>query len=342
MLPFFYITNYSTMQQKNLLLQFIAFAVLVLLSATSAKASDWTTITNGSVWYDNNGDTIQAHAPGFLRYNNRWYMVGEDRSGWWNPDVNMYSSADLVNWRFEGKVVRNGVTVAALGKSRFIERAKIMRNPHTGKFIIWCHWEGEGYRASEAACFSADSICGPYKLEWSGRPMGVKSRDCNVFVDNDGSAYFVSTTEENTNIGIFKLSDDYTKVVSHYSVMEDLRREAPVIVNKDGLYYMLSSACTGWAPNQCKLSTSKSLNQGWTPLVNIGDDKAFRTQAAAVLEIKGTKQTTYLYVGDRWLERSLPSSPIIIFPISFDNGECQFEYCDSFDINFTTGEVRRH
>lgn len=94
--------------------------------------------------------------------------------------------------------------------------------------------------------------------------------------------------------------------------MKDLRREAPVIVNKDGLYYMLSSACTGWAPNQCKLSTSKKLDKGWSQLENIGDDKAFRTQAAAVLEIKGTKQTTYLYVGDRWLERELPASRIII------------------------------
>ncbi|MBD9229626.1 MAG: hypothetical protein EGQ31_03165 [Prevotella sp.] len=322
-------------QLFSLILCFLSFS-------TFALADEWTTIKNGEVWYDTNGDTIQAHAPGFLRYGDRWYMVGEDRGDSWNPDVNMYSSTDLVNWRFEAKVVKNGVTVPELGKTRFIERAKIMRNPKTGKFIIWCHWEGPRYAASEAACFSADSICGPYKLEWSGRPLGVKSRDCNVFVDNNGKAYFVSTTTENTNIGIFQLSDDYTKVVSHKCVMKDLRREAPVIVNKDGLYYMLSSACTGWAPNQCKLSTSKKLGKGWSQLENIGDDKAFRTQAAAVLEIKGTKQTTYLYVGDRWLERELPASRIIIFPISFKDGKCEFEYCDKFDINFTTGEVRKY
>lgn len=317
--------------------------ILLFLSVSSfAIADEWTTIKNGDVWYDDRGDTIQAHAPGFLHYNGRWYMVGEDRGNWWNPDVNMYSSADLVNWHFEGKVVENGVTVPELGKTRFIERAKIMRNPKTGKFVIWCHWEGPRYAASEAACFSADNITGPYKLEWSGRPLGVKSRDCNVFIDNNGKAYFVSTTTENTNIGIFQLSDDYTKVVSHKCVMKDLRREAPVIVNKDGLYYMLSSACTGWAPNQCKLSTSKKLGKGWTPLENIGDNKAFRTQAAAVIEIKGTKQTTYLYVGDRWLERDLPASRIIIFPISFKDGKCEFEYCDKFDINFTTGEVRKY
>ena len=316
-----------------------SFAQEIIVSQPNDDGS-WTTICNGDVWYDDRGDTVQAHAPGFLRYGDRWYMVGEDRSQSWNPDVNMYSSADLVHWHFEGKVVENGVTVPELGKSRFIERAKLLQSPTTGKFVILCHWEGEGYRASEAACFSADSICGPYRLEWSGRPLGVKSRDCNVFVDKDGEAYFVSTTEENTNIGIFRLSDDYTSIDSHSSVMEGLRREAPVIVNVDNLYYMLSSACTGWAPNQCKLSVSNDLSKGWTPLENIGDDKAFRTQAAAVLEIKGTKQTTYLYIGDRWMDPDLPSSKIIIVPISFSNGKCVFEYRERFDINFTTGEIR--
>ena len=75
--------------------------ILCLLSfSTFALADEWTTIKNGEVWYDTNGDTIQAHAPGFLRYGDRWYMVGEDRGDSWNPDVNMYSSTDLVNWRF--------------------------------------------------------------------------------------------------------------------------------------------------------------------------------------------------------------------------------------------------
>ena len=215
------------------------------MATTNCLADGWTTIRNGSVWLDTNGDTVQAHAPGFLHYGGRWYMIGEDRSDSWHPDVNMYSSDDLVHWRFETKIIRNGVTVPELGTRRFIERAKLMHNPRTGKFVVWCHWEGPRYAASEAACFSADSICGPYRLEWSGRPLGVKSRDCNVFVDNDGEAYFVSTTEENTNIGLFRLADDYLSAESHVCLMPGLRREAPVIVRHDNLYYMLSSACTG-------------------------------------------------------------------------------------------------
>ena len=170
--------------------------------------------------------------------------------------------------------------------------------------------------------------------------MGIKSRDCNVFQDNDGTAYFISTTTENTDLGLFRLSSDYLSVKKHSRLMEGQRREAPVIVRVDGLYYMLSSACTGWAPNQCKLSVTKNLRKGWTPLENIGDNRAFGTQAAAILKVEGTKQTTYLYVGDRWMDPDLPRTKTIIFPVSFKDGQCVFEYRDSFKINFETGEVQ--
>ena len=63
--------------------------------------------------------------------------------------------------------------------------------------VSYADYEAGNYGASEAACFECDSVNGAYKYVWSGRPMGVKSRDCNVFQDNDGTAYFISTTEEN-------------------------------------------------------------------------------------------------------------------------------------------------
>ena len=323
------------MMKQRLILIMASFAC-----AMTMMADGWTTITNGQLWYDTDGNVVQAHAPGFLKEGNTWYMVGEDRANSWNPDVNLYASEDLQHWRFMGKIIENGVTTPELGKTRFIERAKILRNKKTGKYVVWCHWEGDNYAASEAACFVADQITGPYRLQWSGRPLGVKSRDCNVFVDNDGTAYFISTTTENTDLGLFRLSSDYLSVKKHTRLMEGQRREAPAIVRVDGLYYMLSSACTGWAPNQCKLSVTKNLRKGWTPLENIGDNRAFGTQAAAILKVEGTKQTTYLYVGDRWMDPDLPRTKTIIFPVSFKDGQCVFEYRDSFKINFETGEVQ--
>ena len=206
--------------------------------------------------------------------------------------------------------------------------------------MVWCHYEAGNYGASEAACFECDSVNGAYKYVWSGRPMGVKSRDCNVFQDNDGTAYFISTTEENQHLGLFRLSDDYHSAVEHTQLFAWQRREAPAIVRLDNTYFMFSSACSGWDPNQCKLSYSNNLKTGWSGLSNIGNNIAYDTQAAAILKIEGTNATTYLYVGDRWQDPGLPESKTIIFPISFNGNTCNFKYHERFDINFVTGEWR--
>ena len=301
---------------------------------------EWVTITNGCLWLTPGGDTVQAHAPGFLQQGGVWYMVGEDRGHEYRPDVNLYRSTDLQHWTFVKKIIENGVTSPDLGKSRMIERAKILYNAKTKRYVVWCHWEASNYGASEAACFSSDRIDGDYRLEWSGRPAGIKSRDCNVFVDNGGEAYFISTTEENQHLGLFRLSDDYLSVAAHTQLFPGQRREAPAIVRLGSRYFMFSSACTGWAPNPCKLSWSDDLQQGWSSLEPIGDDKAYRTQPAAILEVRGTRATTYLYVGDRWKDPTLAETKTIIFPVTFTDTSCDFTYRDSFQINFRTGEWR--
>ena len=333
------------MKKMRLLLTGIIAVVTMNMTAQTKSqktTSEWVTIQNGQLWRTTTGDVVQAHAPGFLRVNDIWYMCGEDRSRQWNPDVNLYSSADLKTWTFEKKIIQNGVTTSELGRTRMIERPKLLYNAKTGKYLVWCHYESRNYGASEAACFESDSVNGIYKYVWSGRPLGVKSRDCNVFQDSNGTAYFISTTEENQHLGLFRLSDDYHEAVEHTQLFSFQRREAPAIIKlPDGRYFMFNSACSGWEPNQCKWSTTMDLKDGWTRLANVGNSIAYDTQAAAILEIKGTKTTTYLYVGDRWQDPGLAESKTIIFPVTFQNDSTpHLEYRERFDINFTTGEWR--
>lgn len=318
---------------------FIALLFSVATSPLLAQRG-WTTITNGNLWLTPNGDTVQAHAPGFLYEGGRWWMVGEDRAGGRLPDVNLYSSIDLQHWQFEHKIITLPPPASQGGPLRMIERAKLLRCPTTGEYVVWCHWEAPNYSASESACFHAPAIRGPYTCAFSGRPLGIKARDCNVFVDHDGSAYFIATTNENRDLGLFRLSDDYLSVVSHVPLLQGERREAPAIVHVGDTYYMLSSACTGWAPNQCKLTTSHSLTEGWTPLRDVGDKSCYRTQAAAILTIKGTRRTTYLYVGDRWKDPTLAESKTIIFPLTLSGDTCHIHPLDSFQINLRTGRWR--
>ena len=329
--------NFSSVEQIRQATLDLTDALPVYLAT---RPSEWVTIKNGNLWKTDLGATVQAHAPGFVRVGDIWYMCGEDRSNSWNPDVNLYSSVDLVHWRFENKIIRNGVTSPLLGSSRFIERPKLLYNAKTGKYVVWCHWEQSNYGASEAACFECDSVNGNYKLVWSGRPLNVKSRDCNVFQNDNGKAYFISTTNENTDLGLFELSDDYLSIKSHTALFTGWRREAPAIVKVNGRFFMFNSACSGWDPNQCKMANTLNLKTNWSTLNNVGNSNAYDTQAAAFLTIKGTKATTYLYVGDRWQDPDLPNTKTIIFPIEFNGKSCTFRYHERFDINFVTGEWR--
>lgn len=315
-------------------------AVVLLIAATDILAKtkkDFVIITNGITWIDNHGRPVQAHGGNILKFRKRWYLIGEDRSSSWNPDVNLYSTNDFQRWRFEGKIIENGKTHPELGKSRMIERPKLMYNKWTKKFVIWCHWEAKNYGASEAAVFESDHITGPYRTVWTGRPMNTKSRDCNIFIDHDGTAYFISTTDENTNLGLFRLSNDYLQAVSKTILCEGQSREAPAIVNIDSTYYMISSACTGWNPNQAKLTTSNSLTTGWTPLENIADHITYDTQASSILTIKGRKGTVYIYVGDRWMDPDLPNSKIIMLPIEFADGKMRLRYHKKWRLNLRQG-----
>lgn len=322
--------------------QIVITAVLLFASglAMQGQEENWTTIRNGIEWTDTEGYIVQAHGGNFLEHGGRWYLIGEDRSRSWNPDVNLYSTSDFQTWKFEGKIIKNFVTHEELGRSRMIERPKLMYNAKTGKFVVWCHWEARDYSASEAAVFESDSVGGPYECVWAGRPCDTKSRDCNIFVDNDGQAYFISTTDENTNLGLFRLSDDYHSAMSKAVLFEGERREAPAVVHIGDTYYMISSACTGWDPNQAKIATSGSIDAGWSALENIGDRIAFDTQASSILTIKGTEGTAYIYVGDRWMDPDLPRSKIIMLPISFEDGKMVLRYYDSWQIDLRRGVVR--
>ncbi len=318
----------------------LLFCFLFSTCVLHLHASDWTTIRNGQAWTDTKGNIVQAHGAGFINVDGTWYMIGEDRSNTWRPDVNMYSSTDLQHWTFERKIIKNGVTTKELGDSRMIERPKILYCKKTQKFVVWCHYESSNYGASEVGVFECDKINGDYKYVWSGRPLGVKSRDCNVFVDNDGTAYFISTIEENQHLGLFKLSDDYRSVVNYTELFKWQSREAPAIVRHGDTYFMLFSACSGWDPNQQSYSWSKKLTSGWSERKNIGNNIAYDTQAAAILTINGTKGTTYLYVGDRWQDPDLYYSKTIIFPISFSGTNVKFDYMPSFELNQKLGQAR--
>ena len=85
-------------------------------------------------------------------------------------------------------------------------------------------------------------------------PGGQMSRDMTVYVDDDGKAYHIYSAEENLTLNLAELTDDYLDYTGRYvRIAPGGQNEAPTIFKRDGVYWMITSGCTGWAPNEARM-----------------------------------------------------------------------------------------
>ena len=159
------------------------------------------------------------------------------------------------------------------------------------------------------------------------------------YQDDDGTAYFISSSNENADTHVYRLSDDFLSaesLVARLFVGEF--REAPVLFKRKGRYYIFNSYCSGWDPNQCKYSTSMAIDGEWEPLCDCADDTTFHTQPAFLLQVTGTDGELFLYMGDRWSGSEYFSSSYVMLPLEFSGEtEMNFSYVDEFSVDVQAG-----
>lgn len=297
---------------------------------------------NGEVWKDVTGQEIHAHGGYIIFHEGMYYWYGEDRRE--NFYVSCYRSKDLANWEFcnhilttesemSGYRVRTKLQlVTDEGKKVNIERPKVLYNKKTKKFVMWAHFEnGQDYHDASIAIATCDTPAGDFVYHGSFRPYGYMSRDCTLFLDDDDTAYFISAARDNGDLHVYRLSSDYMNVESLVSKLwQGEFREAPAVVKADDEYVMLSSFCTGWAPNQGKYATAKEMSGRWTDLVEIADETTFESQPAFILPYKGE----YLYFGDRWGGDgdAYFNSSYVVYPLIKRNGVWQLIKAERFHV----------
>ena len=70
---------------------------------------------------------------------------------------------------------------------------------------------------------------------------GQMSRDMTLYVDADGRAYHIYSSEENLTLQIACLTDDYTDYTGRYvRVAPAGHNEAPALFRHKGKYYMIT------------------------------------------------------------------------------------------------------
>lgn len=292
----------------------------------------------GRIWLDTEGNPIQAHGGGIL-YDERsesYYWYGEYKDG---PTyhahkrgparvdvigVGCYSSKDLYTWKNEGIVLaaEENDETHDLHKFNVLERPKVLHNENTGKYVMWMHIDDGNYTKARVGVAVSDYPNGPFEYLYSKNPHGFDSRDMTVFRDDDGVAYLIYSSVDNSELHISPLTKDYLDVTNVVRpILIGQRREAPALFKHQGTYYMITSGCTGWAPNEAMAHASESIMGPWETMGNpcLGGNTIFRettffSQSTFVLPLKGLPDY-YIFMADRWNPADLRDSRYVWLPL---------------------------
>ncbi len=269
--------------------------VLTIINSTNKVV-----IVNGNQWVDTDDNPIHAHSGGVIKVDDTYYWFGEYRKADWNFNaVRMYKSKDLKNWEFANNVLTEASHPDLY--CRLIERPKIIYNEQTRKYVMWMHWEnGEHYGEARTAVAYCDTVDGDYEYLGSFRPLGHMSRDCTLFKDDDGTAYFISAAKENYDLNIYRLTDDYLAIDKLVHIIAGQHREAPAVFKANGYYFLVTSVCSGWNPSQGAYAYTTDLESDhWSPLHNLDSNTTYESQGTFILPLEGTCTTSYLFMADR-------------------------------------------
>ncbi len=143
---------------------------------------------------------------------------------------------------------------------------------------------------------------------------GQDSRDMTLFLDDDGKAYHVYSSEYNSTLHISELTPDFLAYSGRWwRVAEKDWTEGAALCRHGGWYYLLGSGCTGWDPNAARAYRSRSLAGPWERLGNpcvgvnpdngLGAEKTFGGQSTFILR---TADGRHVALFDLWR----PDNPV--------------------------------
>jgi hypothetical protein len=155
---------------------------------------------------------------------------------------------------------------------------------------------------------------------------GQMARDMTLFVDKDGKAYHIHSSEENMTLHFAELTDDYLGFTGRYvRVLPGESNEAPALFFAKGRYFMFTSGTTGWKPNAARLAVARKLLGEWKSIGNpcrgTEDENkiTFGSQSTQILQVHG-KKNEFIYMGDRWIPDNLADSRHIWLPVEWEKG----------------------
>ncbi|KAK2762154.1 hypothetical protein FQN54_001162 [Arachnomyces sp. PD_36] len=318
-----------------------------LLLAAGAQAKY---IVPGARWLDTDGNLVNAHAGGILTdpetgkfwWFGEYKVEGQEEGG----GVSVYSSDDLATWESHGIALEPIEGHPYISPEHIIQRPKVVFSEETNQYHMWWHADNSTYGWLLQGLATSDNVAGPYTFENAAAPLGNWSQDFGVFTDyKDGKTYSLYSNGDDKNgrdVYITSFNEDITELDEVVHRFDKFDLEAPTIIQTENSYYALMSHKTGYRPNNVVAFRADSLSGPWSQpfMVAPHNTRTFNSQSGFSLKIEGTKQTTYLYLGDQWDMNSLWESRYIWLPMEVDDRKKSLElvWHDVYDLDVETGE----
>lgn len=319
-----------------------------------AEAASNTTIYNDTFWKDTSGNNIYSQGGGVFKFGDTYYWYGVHYNGAdtyaANPtkkvddtsfkSITCYSSKDLVNWKFENDVLT--ANTKNFGWTYWVGRMGVAYCPNSKKYVLVTQYNDSILFAS------CDTPTGNFKVEnvqdQITNVLKQGTGDQTVFVDDDGQAYIVCSNKGGRGHQyISKLREsDFLYAEPAVEVAKGSGREGNCLFKYKGKYYFCASDLHGWNASHSYYMVADNIYgpyTSWKVMEGTDEDFSHVTQTGFFYTVKGTKQETVLFCGDRWSDfagNGIGYNQWV--PLTVNGNDVKFNSLSEWSLDAQTGE----
>lgn len=341
--------------------------VLFISCKQAVSEKDFQRIRNDIFWDTQDGEPIFSQGGGIFKFVDPdtgvgkyyWYGARYNEAALYRNDpsitqktdsflsVTCYTSADLVHWKFEGDVLTRAELDKNYDGTRWVGRLGVAYVKEINKYALFVQHD-----SGVLICLS-DKPAGEFA--WHRR-MNMESMigtpntgDQTVFTDEDtGISYLVYSYGRGRNriyLSEIGVKDGNVDLLDCTQVFHGEGREGNCMFKYNNKYYMFASNLYGWDSSFAYYLVADDIRGPYSPtnkmLITPGcmDDYAHVTQTGFFVNVKGNKQETVIFCGDRWADFAGNGLGYNQWcPLSFNGETPYFNSLSSWNLNAVTGE----
>jgi hypothetical protein len=367
------------MTTKTCLLTFVCFLLIHLSSPANSqqqRTSSQTTLStvedggtnikNDRFWNTTDGSPIYSQGGGVFTFKDP--NIGEEKYYWYGvhykeaeiyrnspnktlprasfESVTCYTSTDLVNWTSEGEALSKAEALPD-GRWNWIGRLGVAHLKEINQYAMFVQ------HGNQVLIAVSTHPAGPFKwdqkISMLDRIGTSNTGDQTVFTDGDtGISYLVYSYGRGRNkiyISEIGIKNGKVELLDCTKIFDGAGREGNCMFKYKDKYYMAASNLYGWDASLAYYLVADDIRGPYTPKNNMlvmdgsGSDYAHITQTGFFITLKGSKQETVVYCGDRWANfagNGLGYNQWV--PLSFNGDVPYFNSLNSWKLDSETGE----